>query len=714
MSLAVLPCHAQSAPAGQRPEQEIQRELDKYPGLLPEFGQLFAKMKDNVSSPAARTESRLLPLLPASTTFFVALPNYGETAHQALDVFRKELKESQVLRDWWNSKDMAAAAPKIEDSIDKFYQVHQFLGDEILILGTMEGKKTNVLAMAEIRKPGLQKLLEQIVEQLGGVTKAGVRILDPPALTATKGQGLPSELKLLVRPDYVLASEDQELLRRFSAQLDRKSGEFVSTPFGQRVTREYRGGLTLLAAADLQKILDESSPSTKQDPAFRQSGFDNVQYAVWDHKGEGDQAINQAELSFTGPRHGPAAWLAKSGPLPSLDFVSPEALLAGAIVLSNPAQIFDDVKQIAGPSSQQFAAIAGGEKALNLSLKDDLLGTLGGEITVELDKLTPPQPVWKAMLSVRDAEHLQRTLAALLAVANFKVEQTAEGGITYQTFRIPNNPAPVEISYAFADGYLIAGSGRGAVAESIRLHRSGASLAKSAKFQSARPPGHSREASALLYNDPVAMAAIQMQRISPEMARSLLQSSLESTPSVSCLYGEESAIKQAGRSGSFDIGTILVVAAIAIPNLLRSRMAANEASAVGSVRTLNTAQMAYSFAYPQRGFAPNLATLGPDPSATQGKSMESPQHANLIDASLASENCTPDGWCIKSGYRFRLTTTCAQRLCKEYVVVAAPVNPNTGTRSFCSTSDGIIRLQAGSPLTAPLTVSGCRSWPAIQ
>ena len=712
--LGVWPCLAQSAPPAQSPENEITQELNKFPGLLPEFGQLFAKMKDNVLSPPARSESRLLPLLPASTTFFIALPNYGETAQQALAVFRKELQESAPLRGWWNSKDMATVAPKIEDSVEKFCQVHQFLGDEILIFGTMEGKKTDVLAIAEIRKPGLQKLLEQIVEQLGGLTKAGVRLLDQSALAKTKGKGLPDELKLLVRPDYVLASEDQELLRRFSAQLDQKTGGFVSTPFGQRVKQEYRGGLTLLAAADIQKILDESSPSPKQDLVFKQSGFDNMQYAIWDHKGEGDQAVSQAELSFNGPRHGPLAWLAKSGPLPSLDFVSPDAILAGAIRLSNPAQIFDDMNKIAGPSSQQFASLAAGEKALNLSLKDDLLGTLGGEITVELDKLTPPQPVWKAMLSVRDAERLQHTLATLLAVASLKADQSIEGGITYQTLHIPNKPAPLEIGYAFADGYLIIGSGHDAVAESIRLHRASGSLAKSAKFQSARPPGHSMEASALLYSDPVSMAALQMQRLAPDMAQAIAHSSVEVQPSVSFLYGEESAIKQASRSGTFDVGTTLIVAAIAIPNLLRSRIAANESSAVGSVRTVNTAEFTYSSAYPQRGFAPNLATLGPDPLAPEGKSTESPDHANILSSSLASDNCTADGWCTKSGYRFRVRSACAQRPCKEYVVVATPVSTSTGTRNFCSTSDGILRMQTAEPLSSPVTVSQCKSWPAIQ
>ena len=58
------------------------------------------------------------------------------------------------------------------------------------------------------------------------------------------------------------------------------------------------------------------------------------------------------------------------------------------------------------------------------------------------------------------------------------------------------------------------------------------------------------------------------------------------------------------------VAIILIIAAIAIPNLLRSRIAANESSAVGSIRTINTAQVTYSSTYPNIGFANTLGALG--------------------------------------------------------------------------------------------------------
>ena len=58
------------------------------------------------------------------------------------------------------------------------------------------------------------------------------------------------------------------------------------------------------------------------------------------------------------------------------------------------------------------------------------------------------------------------------------------------------------------------------------------------------------------------------------------------------------------------VAIILIIAAIAIPNLLRSKMAANESSAVGSMRTINTAEVSYVTAYPNQGFSVDLPSLG--------------------------------------------------------------------------------------------------------
>ena len=85
------------------------------------------------------------------------------------------------------------------------------------------------------------------------------------------------------------------------------------------------------------------------------------------------------------------------------------------------------------------------------------------------------------------------------------------------------------------------------------------------------------------------------------------------------------------------VAIILIIAAIAIPNLLRARMAANESSAVSAVRTVNTAEVAYQSAYPTVGYSKDIAQLGPGAAGTTcpaGGPVET--NACLIDSVLSN------------------------------------------------------------------------------
>jgi hypothetical protein len=95
-----------------------------------------------------------------------------------------------------------------------------------------------------------------------------------------------------------------------------------------------------------------------------------MKYLVWQDGNVAGQFVSQGELTFTGPRRGVASWLGKPRPLGSLDFASPEALMVVSLVLADPSQVFDDVKQLSGSSGTgAFANIAQVEKATKLNLK---------------------------------------------------------------------------------------------------------------------------------------------------------------------------------------------------------------------------------------------------------------------------------------------------------------------------------------------------------
>jgi type IV pilus assembly protein PilA len=141
------------------------------------------------------------------------------------------------------------------------------------------------------------------------------------------------------------------------------------------------------------------------------------------------------------------------------------------------------------------------------------------------------------------------------------------------------------------------------------------------------------------------------------------------------------------------VAIILIIAAIAIPNLLRARIAANEASAVGSIRTLNTSEVTYSSTY-GTGFAP-LANLG-GPAACVAAAAT----ACLIDPVMTSGT--------KTGYTLAaVAATGAGSVLAPFQTFednATPLSVSTGTRAFCSDESGVIRYNLTG--TAVGTASG--------
>jgi type IV pilus assembly protein PilA len=151
------------------------------------------------------------------------------------------------------------------------------------------------------------------------------------------------------------------------------------------------------------------------------------------------------------------------------------------------------------------------------------------------------------------------------------------------------------------------------------------------------------------------------------------------------------------------VAIILIIAAIAIPNLLRSRMAANEASAVGSIRTVNTAAISFNSSYGD-GFPTNLAQIG-----TTGTGVVSCKNAEYLDSVLTLGT--------KSGYTFAVgggatpwpaasvPAGCVAGSVDGYTVTAVPATlGTTGQRSFCSDATGVIRFDATG--TAPAVAAG--------
>ena len=158
------------------------------------------------------------------------------------------------------------------------------------------------------------------------------------------------------------------------------------------------------------------------------------------------------------------------------------------------------------------------------------------------------------------------------------------------------------------------------------------------------------------------------------------------------------------------VAIILIIAAIAIPNLLQSRLAANESSAVSSLSAIKTAEVAYYTAYPNVGYSPDIGSLG-------GASPCTPTAANacLLDNFLATS--TP-GSVGKSGYFFLATgiVSGGATIAGTFVAAAAPISVHsTGNHDYCWPSEGGFRSQVASVGDLPVNnLASCLAFPTAQ
>jgi prepilin-type N-terminal cleavage/methylation domain-containing protein len=142
------------------------------------------------------------------------------------------------------------------------------------------------------------------------------------------------------------------------------------------------------------------------------------------------------------------------------------------------------------------------------------------------------------------------------------------------------------------------------------------------------------------------------------------------------------------------VAILLIVAGLAIPSLLRSRIAADEAGAASEIRIVNSAQITYNSTYPSVGYAGSLASLG-------GSSCNPPSSTSacLIDSTLAAGT--------KSGYSFNIpTSSVSSPPNPTYQIIATPILFNYyGMRYFCSYADAVTRVSTTTITTCDGTVS---------
>jgi hypothetical protein len=546
---------------------------DQHLALLAEFAHFANKLEAEVQMPGLRYQSKLLPLLSGDTVLFASLPNLGDAAQQANQLFQQELQESQVLRQWWEQVQAQKHGPDFEEILNDIHTLGGFIGDEIVFTVVIDGQgKGAPLVLAQVQKPGLKEFLAQEY-----ANQPRLQIVDEQQLKTLPTQLSAKGLVVLVRPDFVAASSDAARLQRLDASLNQGSGGFAGTPFGQRMAVAYQNGAGLLFGANLGVMaahhgMVHYGPTGAHDQhrrqVFAQTGLADVKFLVAERKDVNGQPLNHAELSFNGPRQGFASWLAAPAPIGGLDFVSKDAAAVGAFVAKSPEQMFDDVLKIAYASNADAEAeVNKAEAELKIRFRQDLAATLGGEITIALDGPILPTPSWKVIAEVTDPTRLQSTIQQLVADLNaypghqgpgLALDQEMVNGVTYYTLRSLDPTKPHEATYTFSGGFIILAPSRALVMQALNIRGSGNSLAQSASFKALLPQDEHANVSALLYQNLAPVLGPIAQQLDATQLQALKQLAAETKPSLVCAYGEEISIRVASTSRFFalDLNTL--------------------------------------------------------------------------------------------------------------------------------------------------------------
>lgn len=515
------------------------RNAARYVNLVSELAKLRREVNQRVQRPGVRYSSRFVDLVPENTVFYAALPNLSETLAESERIMQERISQNPALAEWWKGNRSNGIN---EQMLTRIREFGSQLGEEIVVSAEMDakGEPNGVLVLGEVKNAAsfrtyLDSQLARFANESGDVPN--VRIIEDPLTAKVANASTPTtvngnaktkvapaknaanktEVFVWIHNDIFAASPQIERLRGLATTLNAPgTNRFAGSPFHQRINDIYRDGAGLVVAADLEKIIaqavtkDNTPDAARQIEGFKQLGVMNLRHFVVEQKQTGGKTLSRAALTFSEPNRGIASWLAAPGPMGALDFISPNANVATAFVVKEPALLVDDllgfletVKPDLRRSMQDI------EKQQGFDIRSDFAAPLGGEFAFAIDGPILPTPSWKVVLEVYDQAKLQGTFERAVEKLNqFSVlhgkgklswENTTAGDRTY--YSLKSADAGLEVHYTYANGYLVAAPSRALLEQSIKNRDAGQTLVRSARFMSALPQDGNTNFSAILYHD---------------------------------------------------------------------------------------------------------------------------------------------------------------------------------------------------------------------
>ncbi len=591
-----------------RDEVAWSRNAAKYASIVE---QLSAMRNDvnQIARPGVRYSSRFLDLAPEGTVLYAALPNISEQLAESHKVMQERIKQNPALAEWWGKTHGSGNDDKIIERVREF---GSYLGDEIVVAAGMDvnkGEPGQIVVLGELKDAaGFRAFAEKQLAEMsnGGATR--VRFIDDPltfnepdaASNGATDKNANEKLYVWINNDLFAASPKVDALRAVETNLKNPSANtFVGGSFHQRLAEVYKEGAGLIVAADLEKIVGQAlAKEAAKEPdgarkmeGFRQLGLLSVKHFVVEQKEVNSKTQSRAVLTFNEQRRGIASWLAAPGPMGALEFVSPNANVATAFVVKEPALLVDDLfgfmETVAPDARKQLREL---ETQQGFDIKRDFAAPLGGEFAFAVDGPLLPTPSWKMVLEVYDQPKLQGTLERVVDKLNAWAaqhgqkglvwENTTENGQTY--YKLRSVDFGFEVNYTYSNGYMIVTPTKAMLQLALQYRESGTTLLKSQRFMSALPSDNHENFSAIFYHDlaplvqPFANSGIA-NNLPEEQRKALAAFAADAPPTLAYAYAQGDRITVAANTegGPFGLGPSSILGlpnSFAMQNILMQAM----------------------------------------------------------------------------------------------------------------------------------------------
>ena len=454
-------------------------EAEAYLELLGSFVKIERQLAKSFPS-EQRTNSALLPYLPAGAFAYGAVPNLGGTIGEALFLAEQQSSENAAFGAWWNSE----TGRLLRQMVYRVESVSSLLGDEIVFSASSEGPGQEVpIVMARVQ-PGRRAELARALDEL----------------FADSGE---PALPYSVTDDLMVVSNSPEHLTWALGHL----GQGVSSPFAAAIGGRYRRGTGWLMGIDAPVVV--AMAAEDDAPPIEFAAMIGMKYVFLEQRAPAGAEENELTLMFEGARTGMASWLADAGSGGAAEYLPADSLLAGYVSMQEPWQLFQEFTTLMTKTEESFAGgLAEMEEKLGAGFIANLTGAMGTEAALTVNGVSVSGPRWVMAALAYNPPVIDSSLQQLIDTFNAELApdeqdkrvvfgQESAGGRVWNT--VTAGILPFGVTWTYDGGYMVAASDRATAERAIATRNGGSPLVWSQEFRSQLPASAGLHPSAFVW-----------------------------------------------------------------------------------------------------------------------------------------------------------------------------------------------------------------------